>query len=1217
MGTASRTSTAIVLSVLLLAVTRLLPTDAGEVELATDAPGPLSPEESRELFRLPNGLSIQLVASEPHVADPVAIAFDAQGRILVCEIHGYNLEGYYDIVELNKTGQLDTEVRRIPATDEAIRRAEEQQYGTVKRLEDTDGDGLIDKSTVLADHLPPCYGVVPARDGVIVLCAPDVVFLADRDNDGKAEIRETLFTGFGTGELWTRINNPRWGVDNWIYGVSGARSAGTITGPHLDKPVKLGSVCFRFRADGSAIEPASGRTHGFGQAMDDWGDRFLCTNQQHALHVIPIPHRYLARNPFYAAPGLTINISTYGHPARVYPTSVPDPWRRARAADPAWVRFYGEAEATANGYFTAASGQTIYQSDLLPEEYRGNHFSVDNAQNLVHRCLLKPDGATYRVERPRPDEPTEFLTSTEQWFRPVNLTTGPDGALYVVDMYRDIIEDYSAIPRHLQQVYVKSLIAGADRGRIWRIVPDGTSSIAEVQMNRASGAELVKHLASSNGWSRKTAQRLLVQRGGTSVTRALEKMATQGVTAQARLHALYTLAGLGTLEPNLLRQMLQDTHFAIRVHALRLAEERFAQNPDLVVDALRLEGDEHPRASLQLALTLGETNDPRAATALAKMALHHGNDTWMAAAILSSSAESAARMLAAMLAEGGDASEHQAMIHSLASIAGASGDLSQIGLILEALAGRSKDIPAEVPRSILAGLNEGLGRAGGKVVGSVEMVRPIQGLLLHGDDETRGLTVQVASALNLQNLAEMKAVFSEARGQVTDESRAIEERKAALMLLSFARLEQWASVAETLLEPQQPLGLQLAAVDALSGRNEKQVAELLLEGFPSQTPAVRAKVVDALFQRNDRLESLLGAIEEEIVPVSAIDTVRRDQLLRHSKWGERASRVLANQGGETGRQGVLAKYQAALKLPRDARLGKKVFEQQCQKCHKLGTEGFEVGPDLLTARTRADETLVSDVMDPSNQITVGYDNYTVLTVDGRIFTGVLAEETATSITLKKEEAAKEVILRKNIDEMEASRLSMMPENLEEEVTPQDLAHLLGFLRNTIGSASSEVLVLFEDQADFPSVLLEGKGRVRLDTSDPFSGKAALAVTPPQRFSDSIPGWEFRIRENPGPGEYRYLRFAWKQRSGHGAMVELADDGRWPPAESPGRRYYAGRNTTGWAAVCVDEESPGEWTVIERDLWADLGNFTLTGIAPTAMGGEVLFDRIELLQTSDK
>ena len=177
----------------------------------------------------------------------------------------------------------------------------------------------------MADRLPPCYGVVPARDGVIVFCAPDIVYLGDTDDDGQTDVREVLFTGFGVGELWTRINNPRWGIDNWIYGVSGMNSGGTIRGPHLPQDVELGSVCFRFQADGSALEPESGWTHGFGQAMDDWGDRFLCTNQQHVLHVVPLPHRYLVRNPFYAAPDLTRNVSGYGHPAAFIRRASPIP----------------------------------------------------------------------------------------------------------------------------------------------------------------------------------------------------------------------------------------------------------------------------------------------------------------------------------------------------------------------------------------------------------------------------------------------------------------------------------------------------------------------------------------------------------------------------------------------------------------------------------------------------------------------------------------------------------------------------------------------------------------------------------------------------------------------------------------------------------------------------------------------------------------------------
>jgi len=261
-----------------------------------------------------------------------------------------------------------------------------------------------------------------------------------------------------------------------------------------------------------------------------------------------------------------------------------------------------------------------------------------------------------------------------------------------------------------------------------------------------------------------------------------------------------------------------------------------------------------------------------------------------------------------------------------------------------------------------------------------------------------------------------------------------------------------------------------------------------------------------------------------------------------------------------------------------------------------------VGPDLATASTRTDETIVSDVLDPSNQLTVGYQNYTVVTDDGRIFTGVLAAETATSIALRKEEGVEQVILRKDIDEMEASALSMMPEELEKEV---------------VGPVPPPGVTLCDDEPEFAAVLRGGEGTAALHTGDRHSGKASLAITPPQRWNLRIPGWEYPIAENPGPGEFRFLRFAWKSQGGEGVMIELAGDGKWPPADKPLWRYYAGKNTTGWEAVQVSNEAPREWVVVTRDLWSDFGPFTLTGIAPTAIGGKALFDRIELLRSAEE
>ncbi len=1188
------------------------------IQLADDAPLALSPEESRQRFRLPAGFRIELVASEPHLADPAAMAFDARGRILVCEIHGYNLEGYLDVLEVNKTGELDTQVRRIPASDDAIKQAEPGQYGTVKLLEDSDGDGRIDRSTVLADHLPPCYGVVPARDGVIVFCAPDIIFLADRDDDGKAEIRETLFTGFGVGELWTRINNPRWAVDNWIYGVSGGGSGGTIRGPQLAEPVTIGSVCFRFRPDGSAFEPVSGHTHGFGQAIDDWGDRFLCTNQQHALHVIPIPHRYLVRNPYYAAPNLTQNISSYGHPAQVYPTSKPDPWRRARAADPAWVRFYGEAEATANGYFTAASGQTIYQGAQFPPEFRGNHFSVDNAQNFVHRCLLVSDGVSYSVRRPDEAERTEFLTSTEQWFRPVNLTTGPDGALYVVDMYRDIIEDYSAIPRYLQQQYIRSLIAGADKGRIWRIVADGATPENPINLGTETTAQLLSHLSHTNNWQRMTAQRLMIERQDATTVPALQDLVRTGPTPQSRLHALCTLSGLDALTSDLLKCGLQDSHFAVKVHALRMVERRFERHPELLSVVLQMIDDPHPRVRLQLALSLGESDSVEASHALIRLALQYGDDAWMAAGILSSTVESADRVLAAILHDATAANHARGLLHPLASIVGARRDDQQVSEVLSMLgqlpvgAGRGDRIEC------LEGLIEGLQRGRATAIGTPHAIAGLRQLLASEDAQTRALAIRTAALIRLQQVPEMQTIFAEERKTALDDAQPSDRRKQAIGLLVAAPFDELAPAATKLLDPRQPIEVQLATIEALGTVEHPEAATLLLKNFSSYTPRIRAAVMAAMFARQARLPILLQAIERGLVPRSSLDAARREQLINDSRTeiATLARRLLSSGTGTPDRQRVLTDYSRALQLPRDVKRGKAVFDKQCSKCHRLGDQGYEVGPDLLTAKTRADETLLADVLDPGNQITVGYGQYNVITVDGRIFSGVLAAETATSITLRAEEKKDTVVLRKDIDEMVASTVSMMPEDLEKEVTVQDAADLLGFLRQTLGTGQPDTVMLFDDDPEFVKLLTEGSGRIRLEREDRHQGDVSLAVSPPQRFSAKIPGWEYPITEHPEPGQFRYLQFAWKQPRGDGVMIELAADGQWPQAGEARQRYFSGKNTTGWNAVQISPERPEDWTLVTRDLWKDFGALTLTGIAPTAMGGEAVFDRIELLRSLD-
>ncbi len=1214
---------------------------AKPIERRADAPKPLPADESVKRFRLPKDLRIELVASEPLVADPSAIAWDERGRLFVCELHGYNLEGHLDVQELNKTGVLDRVVRRIPAGPQAKKAAEEETYGTVKQLIDTDGDGRMDRADVWADRLPPCLGLVAARGGVIVVCRPDIIYLADRDGDGKAEVREKLFTGFGITTLERSINNPRWGLDNWIY-VAGGNAGGTITGPHLKMPVQIGTTDFRFRADGSAIEPVTGRNQTFGLTMNDWGDRFLITTRSPALYAVPLPHRYLARNPYVPSPATVANAAGYD---RVYPTSNPHPWRVERSQKADWNKYYsqryGIAESAPNGYFTAACGQMIYRADALPETYCENLFACEPAQNMIHRCLIQRDGLRFKARRAPGEEESEFLTSTDRWFRPTNLATGPDGAMYVVDMYREIIEDYSAIPRYLQQQY--GLIEGKDRGRIWRIVRSRTRESSEPEVLRLSlrdTNELIVLLSHSNAWWRETSQRLLIERGDKSAVAPLRKLVQEGKTPQTRLHALYTLDGLRALELETVGRAIDDPHFAVRVHALRLSEPWLDKRSSLLEKVIQRVEDPDVRVRLQLALTLGESvsRAPSSRTressapkshdfgyvlaALVRLAARDGADQWMRAAILSSAANSADRLLAAIVRRTDDAGDSRALLAPLAAIVGARHNNEEVGELLRTIAAIGDDGATQL--TCLKGLVAGLERGKPQPLTSTDGQRALSGLLIAPSAEVRVLALRVAGLVKLADSPEMKAAFDSAAREALDDDRPLAVRQAAVALLASGPYTTLADTSRRLLNPRQPLDLQLAAVSALSSADDPNVASVLLSNYKSYSPKIQAAVIDAIFSRTNRLSRLLDAIERGTISAQSIGPLHRVQLLesRDAQIRRRAKLLLAKQAPQKRRE-LFEQYGTALSGSRDATRGEAVFQKTCAKCHRLKGQGHQIGPDLTATSNRPDETLLLDMLQPSNQIASGFRSYVVIDTNGRVFTGVLASESATSITLRNaaEAAAasdgnpvdERTVLRKNIEELRASDQSLMPDDLHKQISPQDMADLIAFLRKTLGPVAPNVLTLFDDDRSFAELLSEGSGTAKVQTDDKLSGQVALVVTPPQRYAAAIDGWSYRIRQTPGAGEFRYIRFAWKTREGTGVMIELAAAGKWPPANQPIRRYYAGKNTTGWKATEVSPQAPTEWTVVTRDLWKEFGDFTLTGVAPTAMGGEARFDRIELLR----
>ena len=1053
---------------------------AEEIQPAPDAPRPLSPQESRKRFRLSGDLKIELVASEPLLADPTGIAWDEQGRLFVCEIHGYNLEGHLDIVELNKTGKLDKKIRRIYANPQALEEARRQTYGRVKLLHDLDGDGKMDRADTWADDLPGCFGIVPARGGIIAITAYKIIYLNDSTGDGKADIRETLFDGFEMHIIERAINNPRWGQDNWIY-VAGSNRGATVTGPHLGGKVNLGRNDFRFKADGSAIEPVTGTNHTFGLSLTDSGDRFLISTGSHTLYAIPLPYRYLARNPHVPTPGAVANA---GQDPRVFPISKPHPWRVARSEDPRWVKFYGPMEATANGYLTSACGQLVYRAQLLGEKYRGSHFACDPQQNMVRRSELRRDGAGYKASRPETERSREFLASTDQWFRPNGVRTGPDGALYVVDFYREIIEDYSAIPRYLQQQY--GLVKGDDRGRIWRISPAASGYLRPSNLAKLKPSELVAKLDQPAPWQRLTAQRLLIEKKMAAATAELGKSLRAAAHPQGRLQAAYTLNGLGSLSVDDLLAGLADANYCVRLHSLRLADARLGEDERLLKKMTGMVDDPDPLVRLQVAMSLGESSKPAAVAALVQLTRQRLDERWMKAAILSSVKDIAGELLGGLLA-GKKIKPDPALAESLAMIAGSRRHQAELAGLIASLE-KLGDGDGRLLIPCLKGLYRGLEHGAASPLEDKRARSSLIRMLKRAEGESLELCLKIAGQLKLSGSRDLKDFYDKLAADAIDENRAEKDRRKTLGFLAAGPFETLAGVSDRLLAPAQSPGIQLASVKAISAMEDPRAGPLLLKNWKNYSPSIQEQVIEAVFSRENRLGALVSGLEDKTVAVQSLGALRIDRLLKHPDLSlrQRAVEVIGAARPNKDREKIIAKYTEALGGKANPVRGKEVFLAHCAKCHQVAGAGHAVGPDLAQARNRPDESLLLDVLNPSGIITSGFDTYTLVTNNGRTFSGVVDSESATSVKLRWAEGNTATVLRKDIKLMQAAGKSLMPEDLDKVVSASDLASAFAWLREIFGEPTRIERLEHDD--------LVLKGSWETERNQAYSEKIATLTT---------------------------------------------------------------------------------------------------------------------------
>ncbi len=980
---------------------------AGSSSRCKQAGPPYGAMESLEAFQLEPGFRIELFAAEPDIVDPVDMEIDEFGRIYVVENPAY---------------PLDVEGR----------------LGRVKLLLDTDDDGRPDYSTVFADGLTMPTGVMRWKKGILVTDAPNVWYFEDSDGDGRADVRRVVLTGFAFSNPQHTVSNPILGPDNWVY-LASERPVEThifpeefgdkgsdIRFPHRTdiSAVAPRGRSIRFRPDTYQLETLSS-TSQFGHTFDDWGNYFTIGSGGNGYHEV-IAARYLERNPDLYLSSTRQLLSLY---TEVFPiTERPE-----------------HLMLTYPGRITSACGITLYRGGAFPAPYGNVTFIAEPQHNLILTNVLTPSGATFEAERLRKGK--EFLVSKDAWFRPVNFYVGPDGALYVIDYYRRVLEHAEWTPREVYES--AAAYQGNEQGRIYRIVPDSNppALVPDLGLGQASDEEMVKHLENPNIWWRMTAQRLLIDRPSSDTGQLLTQLFQDTASSAARVHALWTLEALGKLEVGVIEKALDDPVAGVRENGLRLAEPRLSSFPELVEKLLEMSDDLDPRVRFQLVCTLGGLGSSSARAAREKLLAHDLEDQWFQIAALSASSDESPSMFRMAVSRLADKFTEGRLyfFRQVTSVIAARQRREEIQQVIQTVAKKSGADSSWWRAASLEGLAEGIQ---GKGMESIELENG-QELLLRLVETTetpvRRASLALLKVLGLPSGLSVTTTLERAEATAQNREADPQRRADAIGLLALADLATHESMLKNLVDTREPEPVQSAAVRALGKIKRDEIGAYLLEQWRAMMPTVRNEARDVLLQETNWTRMLVRAIENDQVQPWTLHFRQRLRLFTHADEEVREkSRQLLQQPEE--REKVLAEYEQALAMTGDVARGQEVFEEVCAKCHKLNGVGKEVGPDLGEVRNRPRDVLLADILMPNQTISQGYEAYVVQTASNGIIEGVIGPQTSTTITLRQEEGKERVVRRSDIKRIYAANLSAMPEDLENLVDVQQMSDLLEYLK---------------------------------------------------------------------------------------------------------------------------------------------------------------------------
>ena len=948
------------------------------------------PKAALKAFKMQPGFHVELVAAEPLVRDPVAVDFDENGRMYVIELPPYNLY--------------------------ALENSKER--GSIRLLEDSNDDGRYDKSTVFAADLNYPTAIACWDGGLFVGDAPHFLYLRDTDGDGKADERKVIFSGFGSDKAGeAHLNSIRWGMDNRFH-LSTSLSGGNVTvaADKAAKPVSVRGRGFIFDPrDLSEFELTSGGGQ-HGMSMDNWGRKFVCSNSVPA-QTLMYDDRYAARNPHLQAPAAAIDIAPQGKFTKLFRISPPEPWRVLRTRLRRTGKFRGSDEGGKPfGFFTGATGVTIYRGDAWPEAYRGNLLVGDVANNLVYRARLERKGL--QLVAHRADAGGEFLASSDIWFRPVQFVNAPDGTVYVLDMYRELIEGAAFLPpeflKHLDPA------SGINRGRIYRIAPDRFRRRKTPRLATVSTVELVKLLEHPNGWHRDTASRLLYQRQDRAAVGLLKLVAVNSELPEGRATAIHSLFGLDSLDEGTLLKVLGDPSDNVLVQAIRLAEKFATDSPAVRARLVALSTASSLSVRNQVAFSLGSFGGAARNAALAKLAQRDASDRWMRLAILSSLEKGAADVFSRLLPETAfrKSKPGRATLVSLSRQIGAAGRNSGIAVVLKSLG----TLPAsEKP------LVESL----------------VQALIEKQKGKTRERILAAAGGKGAEIVAAMLAA---AQTKAVDDNADVVERAEAVRVLRLAKFAVVRPLFVELLELRQPQPVQAATLETIAEFNEAKVSDVLLGAWSSLSPGLRTRAVETMLSRPKWVTAFLNAVEKGRVGRGDIEPSRVQLLKRHpdKKIAARVGKLFAS-NGLSARKEVVKRYQPALKMKGDIARGKLVFKKNCSACHRLEDVGTAIGAELKGIRQRGLPSVLLNILDPNREVKPKFLTYVLVTVAGRTITGMITAESANGITIRRTDGTKADVQRVDIEELKSSGISFMPEGLEKQVDIRSMADLLSYL----------------------------------------------------------------------------------------------------------------------------------------------------------------------------